>query len=103
MNRTALKMASPVLMAILASVAVADERAANPEDARPAFDELVVKFEPSFLSSFGQIEQVQITRDGRCTYKVEGREAQSERRCPKRHGAHSQTSRRTASSGSISC
>ena len=77
MKRTALKMASPVLMAILASVAVADERAAKPEDAKPAFDELVVKFEPSFLSSFGQIEQLQITRDGRCTYKVEGREARA--------------------------
>jgi hypothetical protein len=77
MKRTALKLASPVLMAILASVAFADERAATPESAKPAFDELVVKFEPSFLSSFGQIEQVRITRDGQCTYKVEGREART--------------------------
>ena len=94
MNRTALKLAPSVLMTILASVAVADERAAKPEDAKPAFDELVVKFEPSFLSSFGQFEQVQITRDGRCTYKVEAARSASERRWPKRHGAHSQTRRR---------
>jgi hypothetical protein len=70
-------MASLVVMVILASVAVADEQAAKTDDAKPAFEELVVKFAPSFLSSFGQSEQLQITRDGRCVYKVEGREARA--------------------------
>ncbi len=77
MERTVLRLALPVMMAILASVAVADERRAKPGDANPAFDELVVKFSPSFLSSFGQTEQLQIARNGRCFYKVEGREARA--------------------------
>ena len=57
MERIALRLASPVMMAIFASVAVADERAAKHDDANPAFDELFVKFSPSYLSSFGQTEQ----------------------------------------------
>jgi hypothetical protein len=75
MERKPFRLASPLVIAILASVAIADERAAKHEDAKPAFDEFVVKFEPSFLSSFGQVEQLQIKSDGRCWYRAEGREA----------------------------
>jgi hypothetical protein len=74
MKRAALSMPSPVVVALLASVAVAEERAAKSDDAKPAFEELVVKFAPSFLSSFGQSEQLQIAQDGRCVYKVEERQ-----------------------------
>jgi hypothetical protein len=70
-----LKAVSTLAIAIVAAVAVADARRARAEDARPAFNELVVKFEPSFLSSFGQGEQLQIKSSGQCWYRAEGREA----------------------------
>jgi hypothetical protein len=66
-----------MVIAILSSIAVADEQPAKGEDAKPAFDELAVKFQPTFVSSFAQIEQLQIKSSGRCWYRVEGREARA--------------------------
>ncbi|HKD36455.1 MAG TPA: HEAT repeat domain-containing protein [Pirellulales bacterium] len=74
MARVALRIAPAVVIAILASVAIADEKAAKSETAKPAFDELIVKFDPSFLSSFGQREQLQVAANGRCVYRAEPRE-----------------------------
>jgi hypothetical protein len=75
MARVALRTVSPLAIAILTSVAIADGRHASAEDAKPAFDEFVVKFEPSLLSSFSQGELLQIKSNGQCWYRAENREA----------------------------
>jgi hypothetical protein len=61
--------------AALTAVAFAVGGRARAEDAKPAFDELVVKSEPSLLSSFSQEEQLQIKSNGQCWYRAGDREA----------------------------
>lgn len=85
MARAFISLASLFVVAVLGTFAVADERAAKTADAKPDFDELAVKFAPSFLSSFGQNEQLQIRSDGRCVYRADARQARAN--VPARSGA----------------
>jgi hypothetical protein len=73
MTRNALRTLS--WHAILTAVAFAVGGRARVEDAKPAFDELVVKSEPSLLSSFSQEEQLQIKSNGQCWYRAGNGEA----------------------------
>jgi hypothetical protein len=76
MARDALRTVSLLAIAILTTVAVADVRQARAEDVKPAFNELVVKFEPTPLTYFfGQGEELKIESNGQCWYTAEGREA----------------------------
>ncbi|MBC7815899.1 MAG: HEAT repeat domain-containing protein [Planctomycetaceae bacterium] len=80
-----LRMGVLLVLALVTAGALGEEPPATAEVAKPAFEQLVVTIEPFGLSRNGQIEQLRFESNGRCWYKVEGREAV--RNIPARNGA----------------
>lgn len=85
MNRDILSVGCLLGLAIATAGALGEEPPAIPDVAKPAFEEFVVTIEPFGLPLIGLSEQLRFEPNGRCWYKVEGREAI--RNIPARNGA----------------